>query len=77
MVKSQLCHINFMEIDHHEIISGVILRFLLIQEGQLSVSGKVGAQVLDKNLEDTCLPRKSMSRLNDQFDMTLTMLTGS
>ena len=36
--ESQLGHIIFMEI--HEIISTVILSLLLIEEGQLSVTGK-------------------------------------
>ena len=37
--ESQLHHITFIEIDH-EIIYAVILPLLLIQEGQLSVTGK-------------------------------------
>ena len=37
--------ITFVEIDH-EIISTVILPFLLIQEGQLSVTGKVYALII-------------------------------
>ena len=36
---SQLSHITVVEIDH-EIISTVILPLLLIQEGQLSVTGE-------------------------------------
>ena len=37
--ESQLSHITFVKIDH-EIISTVILPLLLIQEGQLSVTGQ-------------------------------------
>ena len=37
--ESQLCYITFVAIDH-EIISTVILPLPLIQEGQLSVTGK-------------------------------------
>ena len=44
---------SFMEIDH-EILSAVILSLLLIQEGQLSVSGKrmCTVRVLVNRLED-------------------------
>ena len=38
-IESQLCYIT-LEIDH-EIFSTVILRILLIQEGQLSVTGEI------------------------------------
>ena len=38
-LESQLGQMTFMEI-HHEIISMVILPILLIQEGQLSVTGE-------------------------------------
>ena len=41
----------FVEIDH-EIFSTVILSLLLIQEGQLSVSGKRMCTVLVNRLED-------------------------
>ena len=41
----------FVETDH-EIFSTVILSLLLIQEGQLSVSGKECVQVLFNRLED-------------------------
>ena len=41
----------FMEIDH-EIFSVVILSLLLIQEGQLSVSGERMCTILVNNLED-------------------------
>ena len=42
---------SFVEIDH-EIFSTVILSLLLIQEGQLSVSGKRMCTVLVNRLED-------------------------
>ena len=42
---------SFVEIDH-EIFSTVILSFLLIQEGQLSVSGERMCKILVNRLED-------------------------
>ena len=42
---------SFVEIDH-EIFSTVILSHLLIQEGQLSVSGKRMCVILVNHLED-------------------------
>ena len=42
---------SFVEIDH-EIFSMVILSLLLIQEGQLSVSGKRMCTILVNYLED-------------------------
>ena len=42
---------SFMEIDH-EIFSTVILSLPLIQEGQLSVSGKRMCTILANHLED-------------------------
>ena len=42
---------TFVEIDH-EIFSMVILSFQLIQEGQLSVSGKRMCTILVNHLED-------------------------
>ena len=42
---------SFMEIDH-EIFSKVILSLLLIQEGQLSVSGERMCTILVNHLED-------------------------
>ena len=42
---------SFVEIDH-EIVSTVILSLLLIQEGQLSVSGKRMCTILVNRLED-------------------------
>ena len=44
----------------HEIFSTVILSLLLIQEGQLSVSGKRMFAVTDKLLQGLSLPRKSV-----------------
>ena len=43
--------LSFMEIDH-EIFSKVILSLLLIQEGQVSVSGKRLCTILVNCLED-------------------------
>ena len=43
--------ISFVEIEH-EIFSAVILSFLLIQEGNLSVSGERMCTILVKCLED-------------------------
>ena len=42
---------SFVEIDH-EIFSMVILSLLLIQEGQLSVSGETVCTILVNRLED-------------------------
>ena len=42
---------SFVEIDH-EIISTIILSLLLIQEGQLSVSGERMSTILVNRLED-------------------------
>ena len=42
---------SFMEIDH-EIFSLVILSLLLIQEGQLSISGERMCTILVNHLED-------------------------
>ena len=44
-------HHSFVEIDH-EIFSVVILSLLLIQEGQLSVSGERMCTILVNRLED-------------------------
>ena len=46
---------SFMEIDH-EIFSMVILSLLLIQEGQLSVSGERMCTILVNRLEDKACP---------------------
>ena len=51
---------SFMEIDH-EIFSTFIPSLLLIQEGQLAVSGKRMCTILVNCLED-CLPSKSVVR---------------
>ena len=54
-----------MEIDH-EIISLVILLFPLIQEGQLSGTGKgMCTLTLDNCLGDLSLSRNSVTRLTD------------
>ena len=42
---------SFLEIDH-EIFSTIILSLLLIQEGQLSVSGQRMCTILVNHLED-------------------------
>ena len=44
-------HHSFVEIDH-EIFSTIILSLSLIQEGQLSVSGKIMCTILVNRLED-------------------------
>ena len=49
-IKLKLQH-SFVEIDH-EIFSTVILSLLLIQEGQLSVSGERMCTILVNRLED-------------------------
>ena len=64
-----------MEIDH-KIISMVILPILLIQEGQLSVTGANMCTTTGCPLRELSLPRKSVIRLTGQFDMTITVLTG-
>ena len=46
---------SFVEIDH-EIFSMVILSILLIQEGQLSVSGERMCTILVNRLEDLACP---------------------
>ena len=46
---------SFVEIDH-EIFSMVILSLLLIQEGQLSVSGERMCTILVNSLEDSACP---------------------
>ena len=47
--------LSFVEIDH-EIYSTVILSLLLIQEGQLSVSGERMCTILVNRLEDKACP---------------------
>ena len=48
----------------------------LIQEGQLSYTGKSPCKVLANCLEDYACPRKSVCWLNDLLNMTITVLTG-
>ena len=48
---------SFVETDH-EIFSTVILSLLLIQEGQLSVSGKRKYTIVVNRLEDYACPLK-------------------
>ena len=50
-IQADLWQHSFVEIDH-EIFSTVILSLLLIQEGQLSVSGKRMCTILVNRLED-------------------------
>ena len=52
---------SFLEIDH-EIFSSVILSLLLIQEGQLSVSGERMCKILVNHLRELSLPSKSVVR---------------
>ena len=47
----------FMELDH-EVFSMIIFSLMLIQEGQLSVSGKKCAQILVNSFVGLSLPRK-------------------
>ena len=49
--SAEVSNISFVEIDH-EIFSRVILSLLLIQEGQLSVSGERMCTILVNRLED-------------------------
>ena len=72
--ESQLCHITFIEINQ-EIISPVILLFHWVKKGVFQLLAKVCAQVLLNHSEDKAWPGK-VSRLNDQLNMTLTLLTG-
>ena len=66
---------SFMEIDH-EIFSTVILSLLLIQEGQLSVSGERMCTILVNRLEDLRLPSKSVVRYADRTGHDPIGLTG-
>ena len=61
---------------NHEIFSTIILSLPLMQEGQLSVTGKGIGTVLVNCLEGLSLPRKNIVRLTDQVDITLLVLTG-
>ena len=60
---------SFMEIDH-EIFSTVILSLPLIQEGQLSVSGKRMGTILVIRLEDEAYPVKVWLGKLTALDMT-------
>ena len=51
VTAAKLAVTSFVEIDH-EIFSTVILSLLLIQEGQLSVSGERMCTILVNHLED-------------------------
>ena len=61
---------SFVEIDH-EIFSTVILSLLLIQEGQLSVSGKRMCTIQVNRLEDQACPLKVWLGKLTALDMTL------
>ena len=56
---------SFVEIDR-EIFSMVILSLPLVQEGQLSVSGKRMCTILVNCLEDFSLPSKRVARKTDR-----------
>ena len=58
----------------HEIISMSILSLLLIQKEQLSVTGERFGHLVVVNCLGS-MPRDSVGRLNDQFDMIFTVLT--
>ena len=67
---SQLGLLTFIEIDH-EIISSFNPPFTDSRRAVV-----IYCTVLDDCLEDYACPRKSVSRLNDWLDMTITVLTG-
>ena len=69
--KSQFGHITFVEIDHK--ISTVILHLLPIQEGQPFVTGESVHKYWLTVYRTK--PAQEKSRLTDQLDMNLTMLT--
>ena len=60
---------SFVEIDH-EIFSTIILSLLLIQEGQLSVSGKRMCTILVNRLEDLACPVNMWLGKLTALDMT-------
>ena len=60
---------SFVEIDH-EIFSTVILSLPLIQEGQLSVSGKRMCTILVNRLEDYACPVNVWLDKLTKIDMT-------
>ena len=65
-----------MDIDH-EIFSTIIISFLLIQEGQSSVSGERMFTSTDLLLRGLSLHRKNVVRSTNQMDITLIVLTGA
>ena len=81
-------HQIFTELSAHDMIMAgcysltflfflVILHFLLIQEGQLSVTGKSKRTKYWLPIQRTkYMPRKSGGRLTDWLDITLLVLTG-
>ena len=66
---------SFVKFDH-EIFSMVILSLLLIQEGQLSVSGERMCTILVNLLEDLACLVKSVVRKTDLARHDSTGLTG-
>ena len=64
-----------MEIDH-EIISMGICPFHSFKKGSCQLLAKVSIHVLVNHLGDLSLLRKTLSRLTDLLDITLTVLTG-
>ena len=73
--ESQVNHITIMEIGN-EVISKIILPLQLIQERQLSVTGRSMCLSTGQPLRGLSLPSRRVSRLNDLLHMTLTVLTG-
>ena len=82
-------HQIFMELSAHDMIMAgyysltflffffVILHFQLIQEGQLSVTGKSKHTKYWLPIQRTkYMPRKSGGRLTDWLDITLLVLSG-
>ena len=64
-----------MEIDH-EIFSTITLCSLLIQEGQLSVSGERMCTILVYSFRGLSMPSKSVVRLSDHTPHDPNGLTG-
>ena len=71
--KFQLGQITFMEIDHETFLF-LFCPFHRFKQGSYQLLLKVCAQVLVNHLR--VLLRKSVCRLTDQCNMTLTVLTG-
>ena len=69
--SAQLSHITSMEIDH-EIFCTVIIPFPLstFKKGNLSVTGENICTSTGLLLRGLILPRKGLSRLTDQLNMT-------